>query len=61
MSGGIKPATWSNEHIITKLNLCPVQNDTVHIGIKIFANLYIITIITEERLFYQETIPRFSE
>ncbi len=61
MSGGIKPTTRSNEHIITELNFCFVQNNTVHIGIKIFANLYIITIITEERLFYQEIMPRFSE
>lgn len=60
MSGGIKAAVWSNEHVVSKGHLCTIENDTVMVGKEVFTDFNVIAIVTPERRYDGKCSSGFS-
>ena len=61
VTGCVKSAVGSNEHIVAELDFCLIQDNAIHVCIKIPANLYVIAVITKKRLLYQKTTSRLPK
>ena len=61
MSCRVETAVRSNEHIITKPNLCCIEDDEVVVGIEVFAYLNVIAIVSPERGGNRERLFRASK
>lgn len=56
MSGCMKPAIGCNENMVAKFYLCPVKNDRIVIGKKIFSDLDVVAVITPKRCDYAKSV-----
>ena len=50
----IEATIRSHKNIIAKSDRCTVENNTIHISVKILTKRYIITVVTIEGLLYQK-------
>ncbi len=61
MSGGIKATVRGDEYIVAESDRCLIKDHEIEIGIEVFADRYIVAIITIKRLLDEDSPPRPSE